>query len=71
MHHSAQLKYGIGIGSVQVSVPVSLYRGTDGSVFHPDVQKSDILRVFSKDLCQALPLEYKEEIKTAGISAYR
>ena len=26
---------------------------TDGSVFHPDIQKDEILRIFSRDLCRS------------------
>jgi len=36
------------------------------------LQKSDIIRVFNRDLCRAIPLEFSEEIKdTNGLTAFR
>ena len=31
-------------------------KGTDGSVFHPDLQTTEKLYLFNRDLCQSLPL---------------
>jgi len=45
--------------------------GTDGSIFHPDVEKNETLFLFNKDLCQSLPLEYQEEAVHHGITTYR
>lgn len=48
------------------------FRGTDGSVFHPSINKSDVLRIFNKDLCRSLPLIYQEDVVTnGGIPGYR
>jgi len=46
-------------------------RGTDGSVFHPGIAKSETLYVFSRDLCRSLPLVFKEEVTMNGIPGYR
>ena len=46
-------------------------RGTDGSIFHPNIQKNETLYLFNKDLCQSLPLVYQEEVKHQGITTYR
>ena len=46
-------------------------RGTDGTIFGPDVKKTDKLYIFNKDLCQSLPLVYQEEVNHRGINTYR
>jgi len=46
-------------------------QGTDGSIFHPEVQKNETLYIFNKDLCQSLPLEYQEDARHHGINTYR
>ncbi len=47
------------------------HRGTDGSIFHPGVTKSDVLHVFNRDLCRSLPLVFQEEVEMNGIPGYR
>ena len=46
-------------------------RGTDGTMFHPDVMKNDTLHIFNMNLCQALPLVFQEEVIHQGITTYR
>ena len=52
-------------------LPCNSIRGTDGSLFHPHINKTETLHVFTSELCQSLPLEYKEENSIDGIKAYR
>ena len=37
-------------------------KATDGSVFHPEIQKNEILQIFNRDLCRSLPLQYKDTV---------
>jgi len=46
-------------------------RGTDGSLFHPDVKKEDVLNIFNMNLCQSLPLVFQEEVVHKDINTYR
>ena len=46
-------------------------KGTDGSLFHPEVQKNETLYIFNKDLCQSLPLVFQEEVSHHGMETYR
>jgi len=46
-------------------------KGTDGSIFHPDVTKNETLYIFNRDLCQSLPLVYQEEVMHQDINTYR
>ena len=46
-------------------------RGTDGSLFHPEVAKNETLYIFNKDLCQSLPLIFQEEVMHHGINTFR
>ena len=49
-----------------------LFRGTDGFVYKPKVEKSDTLFIFNRDLCRSLPLEYHSEMTDSnGIPGYR
>lgn len=46
-------------------------RGTDGTVFHPDVLQNETLYIFNMDLCQSLPLVYQQDVPHHGINTYR
>jgi len=51
--------------------PCNSIKGTDGSLFHPGVTKNETLHVFTSELCQSLPLVYKDETEVQGIPAFR
>jgi len=46
-------------------------RGTDGTMFHPDVERNETLHIFNMNLCQSLPLVYQEDVQHHGINTYR
>lgn len=46
-------------------------KGTDGTMFHPDVARNETLYIFNMNLCQSLPLTYQEDVKHHGINTYR
>ena len=46
-------------------------RGSDGSAFHPDIQRNETLYIFNRDLCRSLPLVYQKDIISNGIPGYR
>jgi hypothetical protein len=35
-------------------------RGTDGSIFHPNIFPNETLYIFNRDLCQSLPLVFDQ-----------
>ena len=41
-------------------------RGSDGSIFPPQITKSTVLKIFDKDFCRTLPLVYEQDVVTAG-----
>ncbi|KAI8433338.1 hypothetical protein MSG28_015383 [Choristoneura fumiferana] len=46
--------------------------GSDGSIFPPHITRNDTLRVYDKDLCRLLPLEYLRDVESAaGVQGYR
>jgi hypothetical protein len=47
------------------------FRGTDGTLFHPDVMQNDTLHIFNMNLCQSLPLVFQEEVTHHGINTLR
>ena len=49
----------------------TVFRGGDGSVFHPDILKNETLHVFNKDACQSIPIVFEKEIDSNGIPGYR
>ena len=49
----------------------TVFRGGDGSVFHPDILKNETLYVFNKDACQSIPIVFEKEIDSNGIPGYR
>lgn len=46
-------------------------RGTDGSIFHPFLNKESKLEAFSSDICTSLALEYSEDVEHLGIQGFR
>ena len=50
---------------------LTVFRGGDGSVFHPDILKNETLYVFNKDACQSIPIVFEKEIDSNGIPGYR
>lgn len=52
-------------------LPCNTLKGTDGSLFHPHINKNETLHVFTAELCQSLPLVYKDEHALEGIHTYR
>ena len=50
---------------------LTVFRGGDGSVFHPDILKNETLHVFNKDACQSIPIVFEKEIDSNGIPGYR
>ena len=47
-------------------------KGTDGSTFHPEIQRNETLHIFNRDLCRSLPLVYqKDVVESNGIPGYR
>ena len=46
--------------------------GTDGSTFHPEIERNETLHIFNRDLCRSLPLVYqKDVVEDNGIPGYR
>jgi len=47
-------------------------KGTDGSTFHPEIQRDETLHIFNRDLCRSLPMVYqKDVVESNGIPGYR
>jgi len=46
-------------------------RGTDGSIFHPDINRNETLYIFNMNLCQSLPLVYQQDVVHNEINTYR
>ncbi|XP_072261661.1 lysosome membrane protein 2 [Pyxicephalus adspersus] len=49
----------------------NMINGTDGSSFHPLIDKNDILYIFSSDLCRSLYTVYDSTQRVKQISAFR
>jgi hypothetical protein len=49
----------------------NMINGTDGSQFHPEIDKKEILYVFNTDLCRSLFLEFQKESSVKGIPTYK
>ncbi|XP_018934322.1 platelet glycoprotein 4 [Cyprinus carpio] len=45
--------------------------GTDGSSFHPFLNKKETLFFFSSDICRSISAEYEETVDLKGIDVYR
>ncbi|RWS22752.1 platelet glycoprotein 4-like protein, partial [Leptotrombidium deliense] len=46
-------------------------RGTDGSSFHPGIEKDEVLHIFHPDICRSAFLEYDTEASIYDVSTYR
>ncbi|XP_044285396.1 lysosome membrane protein 2 isoform X2 [Varanus komodoensis] len=49
----------------------NMINGTDGSTFHPLIDKDEKIYVFSSDFCRSLYLTFDSYVMVEGISAYR
>ncbi|XP_060916759.1 lysosome membrane protein 2-like isoform X1 [Labrus mixtus] len=45
--------------------------GSDGSAFHPLLNKDERLYIFTPDLCRSIYMEFEKEVEVKGIPAYR
>ncbi|XP_047227652.1 lysosome membrane protein 2-like isoform X2 [Girardinichthys multiradiatus] len=45
--------------------------GSDGSAFHPFLNKSERIYVFTPDLCRTIYMEFEKDVEVKGIPAYR
>ncbi|KAK0143458.1 Lysosome membrane protein 2 [Merluccius polli] len=49
----------------------NMINGTDGAVFHPLINRSELLYIFAADLCRSIHLGYVKDVDVKGIQAYR
>uniref|UniRef100_A0A3Q2U002 Lysosome membrane protein 2 n=1 Tax=Fundulus heteroclitus TaxID=8078 RepID=A0A3Q2U002_FUNHE len=49
----------------------NIITGSDGSAFHPLLNRSERIYVFSPDLCRTIYMEFEKDVKVKGIPAYR
>ncbi|XP_053266680.1 lysosome membrane protein 2 isoform X1 [Pleuronectes platessa] len=45
--------------------------GSDGSAFHPLLEKNERIYIFTPDLCRSIYMEMEKEVEVKGIPAYR
>lgn len=45
--------------------------GSDGSAFHPLLEKKERIHIFSPDLCRTIYMDFEKEVEVKGIPAYR
>ncbi|XP_072310857.1 lysosome membrane protein 2-like isoform X2 [Eucyclogobius newberryi] len=45
--------------------------GSDGSAFHPLIDKNERIQIFSPDLCRSIYMEFEKDVEVRGIPAYR
>jgi len=46
-------------------------KGTDGSLFHPNILQNETLYLFQRDLCRSIPLVYQKDIVSNGVPGFR
>ena len=46
-------------------------QGTDGSVFPPLLGKSSVLKIYNKDMCRSLPLEFNKMVTHFNMETFR
>lgn len=49
----------------------NMINGTDGAVFHPLINRNELLYIFAADLCRSIHLAYVNDVEVKGIQAYR
>ncbi|XP_073727741.1 lysosome membrane protein 2 [Misgurnus anguillicaudatus] len=49
----------------------NMINGSDGSAFHPFLDKNERVNVFTSDLCRSIHMLFEKEVKVKGIPAYR
>lgn len=49
----------------------NMLNGTDGTIFHPFIEKTDQLYFFNTDMCRSIYLTYKEDSSVKGIDTYK
>uniref|UniRef100_A0A669D416 Scavenger receptor class B, member 2a n=1 Tax=Oreochromis niloticus TaxID=8128 RepID=A0A669D416_ORENI len=49
----------------------NMINGTDGTVFHPLINRNELLYIFAADFCRSIHLAYVEDVEVKGIQAYR
>ncbi|XP_062237527.1 lysosome membrane protein 2a isoform X2 [Platichthys flesus] len=49
----------------------NMINGTDGAVFHPLINRSELLYIFAADLCRSIHLAYVKDVEVKGIQAFR
>ncbi|XP_046852737.1 lysosome membrane protein 2-like isoform X2 [Xenia sp. Carnegie-2017] len=49
----------------------NMINGTDGTIFHPDINKGDHLPIFSSDICRSINIRYHSTVDVEGIPLYR
>ncbi|KAF3849169.1 hypothetical protein F7725_015666 [Dissostichus mawsoni] len=45
--------------------------GSDGSAFHPLLDKNERIYIFTPDLCRSIHMEFEKDVEVKGIPAYR
>ncbi|XP_075944137.1 lysosome membrane protein 2-like isoform X1 [Anarhichas minor] len=45
--------------------------GSDGSAFHPLLNKKERIYIFTPDLCRSIHMEFEKDVEVKGIPAYR
>ncbi|KAK5879060.1 hypothetical protein CesoFtcFv8_024405 [Champsocephalus esox] len=45
--------------------------GSDGSAFHPFLDKNERIYIFTSDLCRSIYMEFEKDVEVKGIPAYR
>jgi scavenger receptor class B protein 1 len=46
-------------------------RGSDGTLFHPGIERNETLHIYNQQLCQSLPLVYQQDVDHHGVETYR
>uniref|UniRef100_A0A8C5CS20 Uncharacterized protein n=1 Tax=Gadus morhua TaxID=8049 RepID=A0A8C5CS20_GADMO len=49
----------------------NMINGTDGAVFHPLINRNELLYIFAADLCRSIHLGYVKDVEVKGIQAFR
>uniref|UniRef100_A0AAV2IU76 Lysosome membrane protein 2-like n=1 Tax=Knipowitschia caucasica TaxID=637954 RepID=A0AAV2IU76_KNICA len=45
--------------------------GSDGSAFHPLLDRNERIHIFTPDLCRSIYMEFEKDVEVRGIPAYR